>query len=66
MTSIRATHIYNDAKLNIIYNNSQRAKRVTLKVNQIERNIRVIVPGYKAFPAAKKFVEKIKYGLPSN
>ena len=60
MTSISATHIYNDAKLNIIYNNSQRAKRVTLKVNQIDRNIRVIVPGYKAFPAAKKFVEKNK------
>ena len=60
MTSIRATHIYNDAKLNIIYNNSQRAKRVTLKVNQIDRNIRVIVPGHKAFPAAKKFVKKNK------
>ena len=60
MTSISTTNIYNDAKLNIIYNNSHRAKKVTLKVNQIDRNIRVIVPGHKAFPAAKKFVEKNK------
>ena len=54
------TYIYTDAKLNVVYSNSLRAKRVTLKVNPKERNIKVTVPGLKALPTAKNFVEKNK------
>jgi len=54
------TYIYTDAKLNVVYSNSMRAKRVTLKVNPKERNIKVTVPGLKALPTAKNFVEKNK------
>ena len=53
------TYIYTDAKLNVVYSNSMRAKRVTLKVNPKERNIKVTVPGLKALPTAKNFVENV-------
>ena len=44
----------------IIYKLSDRARRISLKVNTAEREVSVIVPGVKALSKAKKFARDQK------
>ncbi len=44
----------------IIYKNSDRAKRIALKIKPSEREVSVTVPGIRALPKAMKFVREQK------